>query len=129
MGDQSLADKEWIESIATLVSRKSPERWRDSDEVVFFENLSFLVPRFLRVEATGFNGAALDPEKSKRCIRFTVTRPDGSEADEVLYWTPEDDQRIQEVEKALNLIICDHGNIALAAAAQLFFQKQVVDDK
>lgn len=129
LADKTLADREWVESIATLVSKKPPERWRDSDEVVYFENLSFLVPRFLRVEATGFNGAILDPEKSKRCVRFTVTRPDGSEADEVLHWTPDDDLRIQEVGKALDLLVSDHGNIALAAAAQLFLQKQAVNDK
>jgi len=34
LGDTALADRQWVESIATLVAKKAPERWRDTDEVL-----------------------------------------------------------------------------------------------
>jgi hypothetical protein len=129
LGDTTLTDTQWIESIATLVAKKAPERWRDRDEEVFFEHLAGFVPRFKRVESIGFNGAVVDVEKFNRCLRLTVTRPDGSEADEVLYWGPEDDHRFQRAEQALHKVIRDHGKIALAAAARLFWQQQAVNEK
>lgn len=125
--DTALADIEWIESVATLVAKKAPERWRDIDEVFFFERLAALVPRFKRVESIGFNGNALDAEKFRRCLRLTVTRPDGYEADEVLHWSPEDDHRLHLVEEALSKLIHDHGKIALAAAALLFWSQQTAN--
>lgn len=122
--DSALANKQWIESVATLVAKRAPERWRDKDEVFFFERLAALVPRFKRVESIGFNGSAADFEKFERCLRLTVTRPDGSEANEVLHWSPEEDHSLHLIEAALNKIIQDHGKIALAAAARLFWHQQ-----
>lgn len=122
--DSALANKQWIESVATLVAKKAPERWRDIDELFFFERLAALVPRFKRVESIGFNGSAADFEKFERCLRLTVTRPDGSEANEVLHWSPEEDHSLHLIEAALNKIIQDHGKIALAAAARLFWHQQ-----
>jgi hypothetical protein len=112
-----------------LVAKKAPERWRDTDEAAFFDHLASLVPRFKRVESIGFNGAAAGTEEFTRCIRLTVTRPDGSEADEILHWSPEDDHRLQHVEETLNTLIRDHGNVALAAAARLFLQQQIVTEE
>ncbi|GKT08381.1 hypothetical protein DSTSK_16860 [Desulforhabdus sp. TSK] len=122
--DTALPNTQWIESVATLVARKAPERWRDIDEVFFFERLASLVPRFKRVESIGFNGDAEDAERFQRCIRLTVTRPDGSEVEEVLHWSHEEDRSLRSVEKALSKLIQDHGKIALAAAARLFWQQQ-----
>jgi len=127
--DSALADVQWIESVATLVAKKAPERWRDTDEMFFFERLAVLVPRFKRVEAISFNGDARDAEKSRRCLRLTVTRPDGSEADEVLHWSPEEDHNLHSVEKVFSKLIQDHGKIALAAAARLFWYQQTVNEE
>lgn len=85
-------------------------------------------PRFRRLESIGFNTSPVSDEKLNRCVRLTVTRPDGSEADEVLYWSPEDDHRLQSAEEALNELILDHGKIVLAAAARLFWQRQVTTE-
>jgi len=129
LGDPDLPNTQWIESVATLVAKKAPERWRDIDEVFFFERLGTLVPRFKRVESIGFTGGSVDVDKFMRCLRLTVTRPDGSEVDEVLHWNPEDEHSLHSIEKALNKLIQDHGKIALAAAARLFWQQQVVNEK
>lgn len=124
LGDDVLSDTQWIESVATLVAKKAPERWRNIDETIFFENLAALVPRFLRVESMGFNGTVLEGDMLKRCMRLTVTRPDGSQAEETLHWSPEDDLRFEGAEKALKTLLNDYGKITLAAAAGLFWQLQ-----
>lgn len=123
LGDTALQDKPWLESVATLVGKKAPERWRDIDEVFFFERLATLVPRFKRVESIGFTGGDVDAASFRRCLRLTVTRPDGSEVDEVLHWSPDEDQSLHSVEKALSKLIQKHGKIALVAAASLLWQQ------
>ena len=128
LGDLSLLDRQWIESIATFLAKKAPERWRDKDEEIFFEQLATFAPRFRRLESIGFNTMSVNDEELNRRVRLTVTRPDGSEADEVLYWNPEDDHRLQSAEEALNELIRDHGKIVLAAAARLFWQRQVANE-
>lgn len=129
LGDTVLSDTQWIESVATLVAKKSPERWRQTDEAIFFENLEAFVPRFLRVESIYFNGDAVAGDQVRRCIRLTVTSPDGSEAQEVLNWSPEDDDRLESVKSALRSLISEHGKIAFAAAAGLLWQQQAAEDE
>lgn len=123
LGDSALSDTQWIESVATLVAKKSPERWRNTDEAIFFENLGAFVPRYLRVESIHFNGDSANGDQSRRCVRLTVTRPDGSEAQEVLNWRPEDEQRLESAKTALMTLIGEHGQIALVAAAGLLWQQ------
>lgn len=123
LGDLALTNTQWVESVATLVAKKSPERWRHIDESIFFESLEALVPRFLRVESIHFNGATIAGADSSRCVRLTVTRPDGSEVQEVLSWNPEDDDRLESIKTSLRSLIGEHGNIALAAAAGLLWKQ------
>jgi hypothetical protein len=123
LGDSALTNTQWVESVATLVAKKSPERWRHIDESIFFENLEALVPRFLRVESIHFNGATIAGADSSRRVRLTVTRPDGSEVQEVLSWNPEDDDRLESIKSSLRSLIGEHGNIALAAAAGLLWKQ------
>jgi hypothetical protein len=127
--DTVLTDTQWIESVATLVSKKVPERWCDIDETFFFERLAALIARFKRLESLRFDGDTVDAWRLSHCLRLTVTRPDGSEADEVFHWGPEDDHRFQFVEQALNELILDHGKIALVAAARLFLQQQAINEE
>jgi hypothetical protein len=129
LADTTLADTQWIESVATLVAKMAPERWGDKDESVFFEHLSYHVPRFKRIESMAFKGVALNAEKFSRSIRLTVTRPDGTEADEVFHWGPDEDHRFENAEQALHNLMRSHGKIALAAAAHLFWQQQAIQKK
>ena len=130
LGDSALSTTQWLESVATLVGKKSPERWRHIDESFFFENLEALVPRFLRVESVHFSGSPLAADHFNRRVRLTVTRPDGSEVQDIFNWREEDDQRLERVEAALRSIVDEHGNIALAAAACLLWQQHhVAGDK
>lgn len=128
LGDLALSNTQWIESVATLVAKKSPERWRHTDESIFFENLGALVPRFLRVESIHFNGTNVTGADSSRRVRLTVTRPDGSEVQEVLSWDTEDEDRLESIKTSLRSLIGEHGNIAFAAAAGLLWQQLGAED-
>lgn len=123
LGDSALSSTQWIESVATLVAKKSPERWRHTDESIFFENLESLVPRFLRVESVHFNNATVAGDELSRRVRLTVTQSDGSEVQEVLSWKPEDDELLENLKTSLRSLIGEHGKIALAAAAGLLWQQ------
>ncbi len=123
LGDTSLSDTQWIESVATFLAKKAPERWHDEEEDIFFEQLAAFGSRFKHLESFAF-GAAADNQKRNSCIRLTVTRPDGSEANEVLHWTPEEEDQLCLAEEALNELIKRHGKFALAAVARLFCERQ-----
>lgn len=129
LGDPVLSDTQWVESVATLVGKKSPERWSHSDEANFFENLASFVPRFLRVESIHFNGTVLAKDQLKRCVQLTVTRPDGSEIQEILNWSPEDDSRVESMATNLKSLVGEHGKIVLAAAVSMLLQTHTVINK
>lgn len=122
VGDPALGDREWTESIATYLLRKPPERWRDSDEDEFHNRLAAFAGRFIRAEAAGFNGKVLDPEKVRRAVRLTLTRPDGREVDRVIHWSVGEDQDIERATKELRQLMKQLGPSGMAAAAQYVWE-------
>jgi hypothetical protein len=122
VGDASLAEKEWSESVASYVMHKPIERWRDSDEDEFHARMANLAARFGRAEAAGFNGSAIDPQRQARAVRFTLTRPDGREVDQVVHWTPREDVALEETKVQLKRLLEGRGNAGMAAAAQIVWE-------
>jgi hypothetical protein len=122
MGDASLAEKEWCESVASYVMHKPIERWRDSDEDEFHTRMANLAARFGRAEAAGFNGSAIDPQRQARAVRFTLTRPDGREVDQVVHWTAREDAALEETKVQLKRLLDGRGNAGMAAAAQIVWE-------
>jgi hypothetical protein len=122
ISDASFGEREWTESIATYVMHKTPQRWRDVDEDEFHNRAGGLAARFTRTEAVGFNGSAIDPEKLGRAVRFTLTRPDGREVDQVVRWTARDDNALAETKRELKKLMERSGTVGLAAAAQFVWE-------
>ncbi len=122
VADAALADREWIESVATYVGNKSPERWRDADEDEFHQRLVAFAGRFGRTEATGFNGKVVDPEKIGRAVRFTLTRPTGQEVDRVIHWNARDDHAVEKAKERLGRLMQELGSPGMAAAAQYVWE-------
>lgn len=122
VGDANLAEKEWIESVASYVMHKPVERWRDLDEDEFNTRVSNLAARFARTEAVGFNGSAIDPEKLGRVVRFTLTRPDGREVNQVVHWTARDQAVLDRTKAEMKRLLRDSGSAGLAAAAELVWE-------
>jgi hypothetical protein len=122
VADAALPDREWIESVATYVGNKSPERWRDADEDEFHQRLVAFAGRFGRTEAAGFNGKAVDPEKFGRAVRLTLTRPTGQEVDRVIHWNAWDDQAVEKAKDKLGSLMLELGSPGMAAAAQYVWE-------
>ncbi len=128
VADAGLADREWIESVATYVGNKAPERWRDSDEDEFHQRLVAFAGRFGRTEAAGFNGKAVDLEKLGRAVRLTLTRPSGQEVDRVIHWNSRDDQAVERAKKELRRLMSELGPSGMAAAAQFVWETLQQDE-
>jgi hypothetical protein len=122
VADAALPDREWIESVATYVGNKTPERWRDVDEDEFHQRLVAFAGRFGRTEAAGFNGKVVDPEKLGRAVRLTLTRPTGQEVDSVIHWNARDDQAVADAKQQLGRLMGELGSPGMAAAAQFVWE-------
>ena len=95
--DSAGSDENWIQSVATVISKKAPAEWRDDDRRRFALELPAKVAAFQRI-------VALHADHSARgggafgVSRITVTRPDGREGHRLV--AIEDSER-RLVEEAL----------------------------
>jgi hypothetical protein len=123
VADPALAERAWIESVAAILAKKAPERWRDADEEEFHHRLAALSSQFIRTEGVGFNGKAIDPERLGRVVCLTLTRPDGREVRQVVHWPAKDDSAVAKAKEELRRRIEELGPAGLAAAAQFVWEK------
>ncbi len=113
LADNMLTDRGWVESIANLLARKSPERWLDNDEAEFHHQLQIAAERFKRTELAliGTNKRL----KGHAC-RIALTKSDGTEVGDLVNWDGMDESRILPVESEIAQILSKHGRHGLAAA-------------
>jgi len=76
LADTALSNRAWVESVANLLARKSPERWLDNDETEFHHQLQIAAGRFKRTEMT-FIGTT--KKLNGHACRIAITKSDGSE--------------------------------------------------
>lgn len=113
LADTALDDRAWMESVANLLARKSPERWLDNDETEFHHQLEIAAGRFKRMEGF-FIGT---PRKlNGHACRIALTKSDGSEVGDLVDWNGMDENRIAPVETEIQQILSKHGRHGLAAA-------------
>ena len=121
LADPALPMTEWLESIGSLICAKPPSRWRDLDCDRFSNDLTQLAQRFLRVESVTFAG---QPQRDTgRAVRLVLTQPDGQEVEQVLYVTPDEEGLTADLVERLSTIIVDGDRVALAAAAQVLWER------
>jgi len=113
LADIALDDRAWVESVANLLARKSPERWSDNDETEFHHQLEIAAGRFKRTEMT-FIGTTR--RLNGHAVRIAITKSDGSEVGDLLDWNGMDEGRIGPVETEIRQILSKHGRHGLAAA-------------
>jgi hypothetical protein len=113
LADTALDDRAWVESMANLLARKSPERWLDNDEAEFHHQLEIAAGRFKRTEMT-FIGTTR--KLNGHACRIAITKSDGSEVGDLVDWNGMDESRIGPVEKEIQQILSKHGRHGLAAA-------------
>jgi hypothetical protein len=113
LADTALDDRTWVESVANLLARKSPERWLDNDETEFHHQLEIAAGRFKRTEMT-FIGTTM--KLNGHACRIAITKSDGSEVGDLVDWNGMDESRIAPVETEIQQILSKHGRHGLAAA-------------
>jgi hypothetical protein len=88
--DDSAADRQWLEAVLMVIADKPAESWTDEDVTRFELNLSDLSRRFKNLEALQASVKATS-NGGFEARRLTVTRPDGSEINK-LVWASDEHQ-------------------------------------
>ena len=113
--DAKLPEADWIDSLGSLLALKPPANWQEADEDVFARELGRLASSFRRVEAMLFGRAATSAKNVG--IRVTITQATGFERDAVIYSRPQEERRIQEVQRDFESLLAQHGRLGLGAAS------------
>jgi len=108
----------WLNSVASVVVYKPAEKWIDQDEDKYKQLVFELTTRFSRTEGFSFNK---NSKNNTQSVRLCVTKPNGEEKAQVLLATSVDDKEIQEVEKQMQNLIKEHGELALLAASRVLW--------
>jgi len=114
--DDSLPEPEWIESVASFLLSKPPEKWIDIDEEQFCQELVQKAQQFSRVENLIFPNS----EKSQKTIgmRLALTKSSGKEQERVFFISPQEEQEIKGLQdKFAKLIQSNKNGIAAAYKA------------
>jgi len=115
LADEKLDDTAWLESLASFVARKPPERWTDPDEEEFHQRLAFFTRRFRQVEAIHFPGQG----EEDSAYRLSVTCADGRQVERIFRTTAEQEDAIKQAEAELAPLLERAGRIGRIAAARL----------
>ncbi len=83
LSSDTLGDEEWLEYVAMTVVDRPPAAWTAEDRVRFDVVLGELAGTFRRLEALHFDQQAI-VHGGFTPVRLTVTRPDGTEAAQVV---------------------------------------------
>ena len=99
--DDAVGDRQWLEAILMVIADKPAESWMDEDVTRFELNLSDLSRRFKNLEALQASVKATSAGGFE-ARRITVTRPDGSEINKMV-WASDEHQA--KVDPAINEIL------------------------
>lgn len=116
LADNNLGPKLWLESIASFLARKPPERWGESDEREFHHRLKLLSRRLIRVEAAV---GEIQPQNiaGESVFRMVITSGDGRELEDLVRG-PTDDAAVTALEQEIGAMIDAHGRAGLLAFAR-----------
>ena len=116
LSDVNLLDKKWMASLASIIVTKTPATWIDADESRFDTELSDLIGCFLRVERLHLG--ELTGTKNGQAFRVAITQADGDEVAEVLHFSSDDEVRLRRLDKKLDDLFSQEGDVALVATAR-----------
>ena len=119
--DDNLPESEWIESLGSYLALKPPAKWNDSDEDVFSQDLSQLVERFQRVESVLFSNKGIRPKNSTG-VRLAITQSDGSERQHVIYVTPDEEDKLTQLQNEVSNLLSKDRRLGLAAASRAIWK-------
>lgn len=121
LSDTSLSDDAWLESLGNLLSLQPPSRWRDDDEDTFARELSALAVRFKNLESIAF--AQRHGDDFAEAFRVSLTRNDGSEAQEVVFVEKVQLSNVDAMAKEIEDIIRRDRQLGIAALSRVVWSK------
>lgn len=115
LADFSGTDQAWVQSVATLVSRRPIDSWRDDDLTNFAVALADRVHRFVNLEtmASKLDRRMAQGQDGRIPHLVTLTSPDGASISRILW---KDEQRSPSVFHAVESLLEKH------AADRLFLE-------
>lgn len=119
VGDDKLNYRQWLESLANHLARKSASRWNDQDEEIYHQKLAAMAKRMIRAEAANADISKHGLKKNQeRVVRIALTKPDGSDYAELLHWGEDEEEKVNELEKQILELINQNGRAGLGATAK-----------
>jgi hypothetical protein len=114
--DDNLAEAEWLESVGSFLALKPPAKWHDAEEELFSQELAQSAARFHRVESIVFaNGK---PPKYGVGIRVAITKADGSEHEQVIHVTADEEHKLCDLQGRFEALLTSDRRLGLAAASR-----------
>ncbi|MBZ5605649.1 MAG: hypothetical protein LAO79_25395 [Acidobacteriia bacterium] len=126
IADTALEDRAWVESIANLLTRKSCERWLDTDETEFHHQLEIAAGRFKRTELARIGTSK---RLNGHACRIALTKSDGNEVGDLINWEGMDESKISPVEGQIQKILTQHGRHGMAAALRAIWAQLDANDR
>lgn len=114
--DSGLAEAEWLDSLGSLVCSVPPPKWTDLDAERFVQELGVLVGKFKRVESIVFEHQQC--AESNLALRIAITHLDGTEIDDVIFMTKEEESEIARIEAQVTELLNQTKRVGLAGAAR-----------
>lgn len=119
LGDRALDERAWVESLASTLVKKPPERWTDGDEAEFHHRLPQVARRFRRVEAVSFHKVG-----TREALRLVVTSSDGREVEDVLRSGGIKAKALDSAEQDMRALLERHGRAGVIAAARIILNSR-----
>ncbi|PKU22915.1 hypothetical protein [Telmatospirillum siberiense] len=127
LADLKLTSKAWLESVASFLARKPPERWAEVDEREFYYRLKLLARRFIRVEAALVTDAGqLEGAPGLGVYRLVITSADGRELEDLVRGDVLDDT-VAKLERQFSEMLSAYGRTALLAVARALVASKAED--
>ena len=123
--DDNLPEADWLESLGSSLALRPPAKWHDTEQDRFTQELNDLAMRFHRVESIVFSTGAA--QKNAVGVRVAITQPSGTEYDQVIHVTPDEERELAALQKVFEDLLEGDNRLALAAASRALwksFEKQ-----
>jgi hypothetical protein len=107
--------------LGSYLALKPPAKWNDGDEDVFTQELSQLIERFQRVESVVFNKKGNHPPNSTG-VRLAITQSDGNERERVIYYSPDEEDELTQLQNEVSSLLSKDRRLGLAAASRAIWK-------
>ncbi|MEH0021518.1 MAG: hypothetical protein V6Z89_17825 [Desulfobacter sp.] len=111
--DDLLPEKDWIESVASFLVSKPPDRWTDFDEGTFKQKLIEKTKQFKRIEQIAFDN---DSDLKKNIgMRLALTKSNGMEKESVFFISVEEENDMKDLQRNFSELLKSNKNGLVAA--------------